>query len=139
MIQLGTTTSPMARAWSGKMSEELSVTMRTLEGLWPATSEYLPAVDLLIACPLEPLALCRCDITWGAGVIVIQGHPAIDCQVAPILHRERTWLKSEERAICGDEDITNRPVPWRLLRSGTYYMAKSDQRMSISILDRPTL
>src|SRR5258706_297241 len=86
MIQLGTTTTPMARAWVGKRSAELSVTMRTLEGRWPATAGYLPVVDPLIPCPLCPLApvaLCRGDSTWGAGALVIQGHPASARQGRP--------------------------------------------------------
>src|SRR5258708_19504096 len=78
----------MARAGFGKMSEELSVTMRTLEGRWPAPAGDLSVVDPLIPfipCPLCPLA-SRLWLSVAATApgepaptsprpLVIQGHP----------------------------------------------------------------
>src|SRR5690242_13197412 len=73
----------MARAWFGKMSEELSVTLRTLEGRWPATAGYLSVVDPLIPyplCPLAPVAPGSLSLRQHLGSRrprphVIQGHP----------------------------------------------------------------
>jgi hypothetical protein len=69
--------------------------------------------------------------------LVIQGHPGASAfrrvlvRVAPILHLGRAWLKSEERALRGDEDTTNRPVPWRWrLRSGTEPMPMAKSAVS---------